>query len=64
MKVKCIVETAYFTVGEIYNVTHVDRDGDIWVEEDDDGHPMFMTADECEYIGVEICTYCKGTGKV
>lgn len=48
MKVKCIVETAYFTVGEIYNVTHIDRDGDIWVDEDDDGHPMFLTLDECE----------------
>lgn len=62
MKVKCIVETDYFTVGEIYNVTHVDRDGDIWVDADDDGHTMFLTPDECEFIG-DDCPHCNGSGK-
>lgn len=50
MKAKCIVNIPYFTNGQIYDVTRIDSDGDIWVEEDDDGHPMFLYPEECEVI--------------
>lgn len=50
MKVRCIHDdTRYFTVGAVYDVSHVDSDGDFWTT-DDDGDKMFLFADECEVV--------------
>lgn len=61
MRVKCKIEIPYFTIDKVYDVTHIDSDGDIWVEEDDDGHKMFLTPDECEIISPK-CSHCNGRG--
>lgn len=50
MRAKCIADIEFFTKGEIYEVTHIDHDGDIWVEADDEGHPMFFFPRECELL--------------
>lgn len=49
MKVKCIGEVAYFTAGMIYDVDHIDDEGDIWVI-DDMGDLFFLYPNECEVI--------------
>lgn len=48
MKAKCIVDCMYFTKGQVYDVTHIDDEGDVWVVADDDGHALFLYPDECE----------------
>lgn len=50
MQAECITDIEFFTKGEIYSVTHIDADGDIWVEADDEGHPMFFYPRECRLI--------------
>lgn len=50
MKAICTCEIPAFTKGKEYAVTHIDNDGDIWVEADDDGFRMFFYPDECEVI--------------
>lgn len=52
-QVKCIVEIPYFTVGKLYDFSHIDSQGDVWVKEDDDGHAMFFYPDECEVVDAE-----------
>lgn len=48
MKAKCIVEgIGDFTFGRVYDVDHIDHDGDVWVL-DDNGDFFFMYPDECE----------------
>lgn len=50
MKVKCTSQFAgYFTVGQVYEVTHIDSDGDYWTT-DDEGESMFLFRDECEVV--------------
>lgn len=50
MKAKCIADIDYFTQGVVYDVTHIDSDGDVWVEADDHGDAMFFFPYECELI--------------
>lgn len=48
MKAICTCDIPYFTKGKEYEVSHIDRAGDIWVDADDQGDPMFLFPDECE----------------
>lgn len=52
-QVKCIADIPYFTKGKLYEFSFIDKDGDIWIKEDDDGHDFFFYPDECEVIDVE-----------
>lgn len=50
MKVKCTSKDAsYFTFDQVYDVSHVDSDGDYWTT-DDEGDSMFLFPDECEVV--------------
>lgn len=49
MRVICTVDTQYFTIGKVYDVTRVDHDGDFWTV-DDMGDMMFLFPDECEVV--------------
>lgn len=49
MKAKCIGNVPYFTNGKLYDVDHIDDDGDIWVI-DDVGDLFFLYPNECELI--------------
>lgn len=46
----CTQDIAYFTKGKHYEVTLIDKDGDVWVKSDDQGDPMFMYPKECEVV--------------
>lgn len=50
MKAICTCYIPHFTNGKEYKVTHIDSDGDIWVEADDEGHEMFFYPEECEVV--------------
>lgn len=49
MRVKCIGQAPYFTFDKIYEVDHIDDDGDVWVK-DDQGDSMFLYPYECEVV--------------
>jgi hypothetical protein len=49
MKAKCIGDVSYFTEGKVYDVDHIDKDGDVWAI-DDMGDLFFLYPYECELI--------------
>lgn len=48
-KVRCILDTPYFTKGKEYYVIKVDENGDVWTI-DDDGDRLYMYPEECEEV--------------
>jgi hypothetical protein len=41
---------SWFSYGGLYEYSHTDWEGDIWVKEDDEGDMFFFHPTECELI--------------